>query len=139
MSDLEQNKAVVRRFFDLLSAGDADGLMAIYADTFFCWTAGSLPFSGTHPRDEAKAMIRGVAAVFPTGWRFTVRTLTAEEDRVAAEAECSGVHVSGKRYEQRYHFLFRIRNGNIHELREYFDTMHANDVLCSAPAPGFSS
>jgi uncharacterized protein len=139
MFDLEQNKALARRFFDLLSVGDADGLMAIYTNDFTCWTAGSLPFSGIHPRDEAKAMIGGVTAVFPSGWRFTVRTLTAEDDRVAAEAECSGVHVSGKRYEQRYHFLFRIRDGKIYELREYFDTMHANDVLCSAPAPGFSS
>ena len=31
-----------------------------------------------------------------------------------------------------------IRDGKIHEMREYFDTMHANDVLCSAPAPGFN-
>jgi uncharacterized protein len=139
MSDLEQNKAVARRFFELLSAADADALMSMYADTFSCWTAGRLPFSGTHPRDEVKAMIQGVTAVFPSGWRFTVRTLTAEDDRVAAEAECSGTHVSGKRYEQRYHFLFRIRDGKIYELREYFDTMHANDVLCSTPAPGFSS
>jgi ketosteroid isomerase-like protein len=138
MVDLEKNKAVAKRFFELLSAGDADGLMAMYSDTFSCWTAGSLPFSGTHPRDEVKAMIQGVAGVFPSGWCFTVRTLTAEDDRVAAEAECRGLHVSGKRYDQRYHFLFRIRDGKIDELREYFDTMHANDVLCSAPAPGFN-
>lgn len=139
MSDLETNKRIALRFFELLSAGDADGLMSIYADSFTCWTAGSLPFSGTHPRDEAKAMIEGVTAVFPQGWHFTPRTLTAEEDRVAVEAECDGLHVSGQRYRQRYHFLFHIRDGKIHELREYFDTMHANEVLCSAPAPGFSS
>ena len=59
-------------------------------------------------------------------------------DRVAVEAECLGEHVSGKTYAQRYHFLFVIRDGKIHEMREYFDTMHANDVLCSAPAPGFN-
>ena len=49
-----------------------------------------------------------------------------------------GAHVSGKTYHQRYHFLFRVRDGKIAELREYFDTMHANDVLCSVPAPGFN-
>jgi len=135
---LEQNKEIVRKFFERLSAGDADGLMAIYADDFTCWTAGSLPFSGDHPRAEAKAMIQGVSAVFPQGWQFTAKTLTAEDDRVAAEAECVGKHVSGKTYHQRYHFLFRVRDGKIAEMREYFDTMHANDVLCSAPAPGFN-
>ena len=138
MADLAANKAIALRFFELLSAGDAEGLMAIYADSFTCWTAGSLPFSGIHSRAEAKAMIAGVTAVFPHGWRFTARTLTAEDDRVAVEAECNGLHVSGKRYEQRYHFLFRIRDGKIHELREYFDTLHADEVLCSAPAPGFN-
>ena len=70
MGRLEDNKAVVRLFFERLSAGDADGLMAIYAEDFTCWTAGSLPFSGDHPRAEAKAMIQGVAAVFPRGWKF---------------------------------------------------------------------
>jgi hypothetical protein len=139
MSDLARNKAVALRFFELLSAGDADGLMALYADSFTCWTAGSLPFSGTHPRAEVRAMIEGVTSVFPQGWRFAARTLTAEEDRVAVEAECSGMHVGGRRYEQRYHFLFRIRDGKIHEMREYFDTQHANEVLCSAPAPGFNT
>jgi hypothetical protein len=136
--DPSANKAVARKFFDYLQAGDAEGLLSIYADGFTCWTAGSLPFSGTHPRDEVAAMVTGVAGVFPKGWTFTVRAMTAEGDRVAVEAECLGEHVSGKTYAQRYHFLFVIRDGKIHEMREYFDTMHANDVLCSAPAPGFN-
>jgi len=139
VTDPNANKAIARKFFDYLQAGDAEGLLSIYADGFTCWTAGSLPFSGTHPRDEVAAMVTGVAAVFPKGWKFTVRGMTAEGDRVAVEAECLGEHVSGKTYAQRYHFLFVIREGKIHEMREYFDTMHANDVLCSTPAPGFNS
>lgn len=138
MTDPSANKAIARKFFEYLQAGDAAGLLSIYADDFTCWTAGSLPFSGTHPRDEVAAMVTGVASVFPKGWTFTVRGMTAEGERVAVEAECLGEHVSGKTYAQRYHFLFVIRDGKIHEMREYFDTMHANDVLCSAPAPGFN-
>jgi ketosteroid isomerase-like protein len=138
MADIDANKAVARKFFEYLEAGDAGGLLSIYSDDFVCWTAGSLPFSGTHPRDEIAAMVTGVAAVFPTGWKFTVRGMTAEGDRVAVEAECLGEHVSGKTYRQRYHFLFVVSGGKIHEMREYFDTMHANEVLCSVPAPGFN-
>ena len=55
--------------------------------------------------------------------------IAPHEDKIAAD---------GKTYHQRYHFLFTVRGGKIHEMREYFDTMHANDVLCSAPAPGFN-
>lgn len=138
MNDLDANKALARQFFRYLEAGDADGLLSIYSDDFTCWTAGNLPFSGTHPRSEIAAMVRGVAGVFPKGWKFTVRALTAEGERVAVEAECLGEHVSGKTYHQRYHFLFVVRGGKIAEMREYFDTMHASDVLTSAPAPGFN-
>ena len=138
MNDLEANKRIVRTFFDRLSAGDAEGLMALYTDDFTCWTAGDLPFSGTHPRATVRAMIEGVTAVFPEGWRFTVNALTAEGARVAAEATCEGKHVSGQTYRQHYHFVFVIRDHKIGELREYFDTKHANEVLCSAPAPGFN-
>jgi len=138
MANLEANKRIVRSFFDHLSAGHADALLALYADDVQCWTAGDLPFSGTHPREELRAMIEGVVGVFPHGWQFSVRTLTAEDDRVAAEAEVSGKHVSGREYRQRYHFLFWIRDGKIQRFHEYFDTKHAADVLLSTPAPGFS-
>jgi len=139
VTNLDANKAIARKFFEYLSAGDVNGLLSIYSDDFTCWTAGSLPFSGTHPRDEIAAMLNGVTSVFPKGWRFTVRAITAEGERVAVEAKCLGEHVSGKTYNQKYHFLFVIRDGKIREMREYFDTQHANDVLCSAPAPGFNS
>ena len=138
MSNLDANNAIARKFFEYLSAGDAAGLLSIYSDDFTCWTAGSLPFSGTHPRAEIAAMVNGVVSVFPKGWRFTVRALTAEGERVAVEAESVGEHVSGRTYNQKYHFLFVVRDGKIREMREYFDTQHASEVLCSAPAPGFN-
>ena len=138
MNDLARNKAVARGFFDCLSHGDVDDLMALFADSYTCWTAGTLPFSGTHPRAVVPAMVEGVSGVFPAGLEFTVRTMTAEEDRVSVEAESHGKHVSGQIYHQRYHYLFVIRDGKIEQAKEYFDTMHANQVLCSAPAPGFN-
>jgi len=138
MSDLAQNKFIARKFFVHLSNGDIDALLSLYADSFTCWTAGSLPFSGTHPREAVADMVRGVKSVFRGGLKFTVHSLTAEEDRVCAEAESHGKHVSGKIYNQRYHYLFVIRDGKIHQLKEYFDTMHAHEVLLSAPAPGFT-
>ena len=137
MSEREQNKAVAREFFVRLSAGEAERLLELYTEDFTCCTAGSLPFSGTHPRAEIAAMVSGVRTVFPDGLQFAVRTITAEEDRVAVEAESHGKHVSGKVYNQRYTFVLFFRDGKIRELHEYFDTMHANDVLCSARAPGF--
>ena len=138
MSDLEANKAVARKFFEHLTSGDVDALLALYADSLTFWTAGSLPFSGNHTRDEVRPMVAGVGSVFSDGLRFAVVAMTAEGDRVAVEATAEGRHASGQTYRQRYHFLFVIRAGKIQSFKEYFDTMHANDVLCSAPAPGFN-
>jgi hypothetical protein len=71
-----------------------------------------------------------VLDVFPDGLAFEVHSMTAEGDRVAIEAESKGMHVSGKKYNNLYHFLMRMRDGKIVEWKEYMDTMHANDVLC---------
>lgn len=38
-----------------------------------------------------------------------------------------------------FEYLFVVRDGKIESFKEYFDTMHAHEVLCSAPAPGFNS
>jgi len=38
---------------------------------------------------------------------------------------------NGKTYQNKYHFLLLVRDGKIQQVKEYLDTMHANDVLCS--------
>ena len=38
---------------------------------------------------------------------------------------------NGKTYQNKYHFLMIVRDGKIHQVKEYLDTMHANEVLCS--------
>jgi ketosteroid isomerase-like protein len=38
---------------------------------------------------------------------------------------------NGKTYQNLYHFLFVVRDGKIQSVKEYLDTMHAADVLCS--------
>lgn len=137
MADLQANKAIVTKFFEYLSAADADALLDLYTDDVVVWTSGDLPLSGPHPRGELRALIDGIAGAFPEGWRFTPKTMTAEEDRVAVLAEGGGKHVSGRVYEQKYHFLFWIRDGKIARFDEYFDTKHASEVLFGAPAPTF--
>ena len=56
-------------------------------------------------------------------------TSTAEGERLAIEAESEGITVTGKRYEQKYHFLMRVRDGKIVEFKEYMDTEYAREVL----------
>ena len=82
----------------------------------------SLPFSGTRNVAEAALLMEAILSAFPEGLGFTVKAMTAEGDRVAIEAESFGRHVSGRTYNNQYHFLMVIRDGKVRELKEYFDT-----------------
>lgn len=127
---IEQNKQIVRDFFEALSNADVDGIVNAYADDGSCWTAGSFPFSGRFNKAQIAEGTKGILGLFPDKLKFTIKAMTAEGDRVAVEAESHGRHMSGRLYHNEYHFLFIIRGGKIVELKEYLDTMHANDVLC---------
>lgn len=74
-------------------------------------------------------------ALFDGGLRMEVKSLIGEGDTVAVEARSDGTTKSGKRYENEYHLLLRIREGEIIEIREYTDPMHAVEVLDSPACP----
>ena len=130
MGDRETaNKDIARRFFDALSRADSGAIAAMYAEDAVLWTAGSLPFSGTSSKAQAIQGMDAIMSVFPEGLKFTIKEMTAEGERVAIEAESSGRHVTGKLYNNQYHFLMRVRDGKVVEFKEYMDTMHAHEVL----------
>jgi ketosteroid isomerase-like protein len=123
------NLAVARRFFEALGALDTEAIAELYAEDIEVWVGGSLPFSGTYNREQA---MRGVAALrdtFPRGLEFTLRGSTEQGERLALEVESRGVHVSGRPYHNQYHYLLVIRGGKIQAIREYFDTLQAQQIL----------
>ena len=127
---IEQNKQLARDFVAAISRGDVKAIEAAYADDAVIWTIGSMPISGRFTKQQVAAISHRVLDIFPEGLEITIRRMTAEDDRVAIEAESHGRHVSGKIYHNVYVFLMRVRGGKIVEWSEYMDTMHANDVLC---------
>jgi ketosteroid isomerase-like protein len=127
------NKALARELFDAISRADVAKLDELYADDFEIWTAGSLPISGTRTRAQALEGMSLINSMFPDGIAFTIHAMTAEGDRVAIEASSEGVHVSGLRYRNEYHFLMVVRDGKIVRFKEYMDTLHAKEVLLAPP------
>lgn len=128
------NKKVAEEFFAALNRADSAAIAGLYAEDGVVWTAGTLPFSGTHTRAEIVGGMDAILAPFPDGLKFTIKNLTAEGDRVAIEAESYGRHASGKIYNNQYHFLMILRDGRIVQFKEYLDTMHAKDVLVDSLA-----
>ncbi len=71
---------------------------------------------------EAGLMKEGV-------YRIWVRSMTVEDERVAAEVEGFGTLPDGSVYQQVYHILFTFKNGQIVETKEYYDAVHVNETL----------
>jgi ketosteroid isomerase-like protein len=127
------NKALVRRYFDAVHAGDIDTITALLHDDVTFWVPPSLP-DGVEFRGKAMVLQLFTESVAlydsAAGLSVTVHSLTADEDRVAAELVIRGrAAASGEDYENWYHFLFRIRDGRIVAIREHLDSLYAFRTL----------
>jgi uncharacterized protein len=111
----QSNHQLVRNFFDALSRG---GLSDEWLTHDMCvWTTSS----GKSDKARYQAGVQLLQSLFPNGLKYTVQSLTAEEDRVAAEVESHGILVNGEAFENIYVFIFRIRDGKIASVAEHFN------------------
>jgi ketosteroid isomerase-like protein len=60
---------------------------------------------------------------------ITIESLIAEGDRAAVQLVIDGRTAKGEPYHNSYHFAFRVRDGRICEVREYVDTLYAQQKL----------
>jgi uncharacterized protein len=127
----EDNKRFVLGFFESMNAGNGAAVMNALADSATWWVAGNFPLSGTMTKAKFGELLGQLGPKMDGALRVTPSACTAEGDRVAVEAESYGKMKNGKVYKNQYHFLFVVQNGKIQQVKEYLDTMHANDVLCS--------
>jgi ketosteroid isomerase-like protein len=130
-----KNKKRVEAFFKAMSNSDSAAIVAAYADDGYVQTMGHTLISGKFTKAQISAAAGAIFETFPQGIRFTIKAMTAEGERVAVEAESDGMHISGKRYQNEYHFLFVFRNGELVTLKEYMDTERVTDVLCGGQRP----
>ena len=135
MSQAEDNKRRVRDFFVAMNANDTETLVGTYAADGHVRTMGNTLISGTYSKDQIREFAGSVLDSFPNGLEFELIGMVAEDDRVAVEAQSRGEHVSGHFYSNDYHFLFRFRDGELVELKEYMDTEKATDIICGGQRP----
>jgi ketosteroid isomerase-like protein len=127
----EHNKATAHRFFELFSASDIDGVLALMTDDATWRIPGKkelTPTAGIYTKERIGRLFRRMVDNLASGLKMTVLSSIAEGDRVALEVTSSGDLKNGRRYRQEYHFLMEFRDGNISAVREYLDTQHAHDV-----------
>jgi uncharacterized protein len=128
---VEDNKKVVLGLLEAMSAGNLNAVSNALADSATWWVAGNFPLSGTMTKAKFCELFGNVGSATEGGLRLTPKGVTAEGDRVALEVESYAKLKNGRVYNNQYHFLFVVRDGKIQQVKEYLDTMHANQILCS--------
>lgn len=132
---IDENKKNVEDFFSYMNNGDVDGIVNAYHDEGYVWTKGHTLISGKFTKAQIETAAGAVFETFPDGLSFAILNMTAEDNRVAVEATSSGMHISGKMYENEYHFLFTFKDGLLLELKEYMDTERVTAILCGGKKP----
>jgi ketosteroid isomerase-like protein len=109
---LDDNKALVRSFFDALSAGRFDDA-ELMVDGTGDW---SIP-----RRREVNRISGQIRLIRTEGMSFEVGVLTAEDDRVSALVHGAMRRPSGEPLAKSYHFLIRISGARIVDVCMYDD------------------
>ena len=125
---IEEKKRIVEKIFKRASGALEGDPFQDFASDCAYWIAGEpaprgSKFSGTHHGIDA--VRRMAAAIFGAVARvesYEILGMTVEGDRVAVEAESCFHTVRGALYNNRYHFLFVVRDGKIVRCNEYLDT-----------------
>lgn len=121
---IQENKQLVKDLFEDLNQGDVARALARVAEDIDWWVIGRAKVSGHKDKRLVGVTLKSIFRSFRS-FRFVLHDITAEDNRVAVTAESIGRHKSQRDYNNHYHFLFFLRNGQIERVKEYFDTDHA--------------
>lgn len=136
-----QNKAIVQAKFNAWTAGTGNPFELLADDA--SWTIeGSSVASRRYPtrEDFLRDVIRPFNARMAVGIKPSVRSVTAEADRVVILFDAAGTAKDGKPYRNTYAWFFRMSRGRVVEANAFFDAIVFNDLWArawrGAGAPG---
>lgn len=123
---MEDSRAVVERWYSALAAGDFDAVLGLFAEDIDAHLIGSTPFSGHHRGREPLAGVVGqLFELLGTGveWATRWRIMAVDGERCVALMRNGGTAAGGLTFDQTYCHIFTVRDGQIAELWELFDTV----------------
>jgi ketosteroid isomerase-like protein len=122
--NIEENKKIVEGYFNAQRSGNLFEGLALLADDATWSVPGNWEMSGTFTKAEMAKMMESLN-LFDGGLNFDHLSVTAEEDRVAVQTVVSGKLKDGRNYRNNIFFLFRVKNGKIHEVTEVVDSLYS--------------
>jgi ketosteroid isomerase-like protein len=122
-------REVVKGFFDDVNAGRlAQALERIAPDCVYHIVAPE-PYGGRFDRDGMARKAGELFSCMAEPVRFEVKSIICEGPKVAVQAESHSKNAQGRAYNNRYHFLFIVRENRVVEGWEYLDSMHYIEFL----------
>ena len=125
----EQNKRVARTFIEAMGRGDAAAAAPCITEDAFTLAKGYGKFAGVRKHDTILATIDAFSKLMPDGMEPDIISITAEDERVVVEFEGNGVLFNGEPYGNQYCMVFKMRDGRICQVNEYFCTLLAEQRL----------
>lgn len=135
MSEVETNKAIVRRYFETFNAGDLSRIDEVlardYGDRLEGQTAGI---------EVVRRYLKGLKSSFPD-FTWTIEQIIAEGDRVAVLNRVTGTHLhdfgdmkaTGNRVDFQAFQIYRIAEGKLAEHWEVADFSKFHEQLGTKP------
>ncbi|MET7703398.1 nuclear transport factor 2 family protein [Streptomyces sp. NPDC005485] len=132
-----QSRAIVRNAWKAFASHDADLISAVFTEDAE-WlappgNATAVTLEGPSHLVGREAIVHFLAEDFP---RFFVRDvavtfhgLYADGERVVVEETMTATLADGAHYANDYCFVFELRDGLIHRVREYMDTARGQRMI----------
>jgi uncharacterized protein len=113
-----------------VAAGRYEEAFARLADTARFEIVAPPPVGGVHDRKGIEAVAaKYIHSMCAQPLQPKVIAITVEGERAAIEAHGYAPLIDGSRYENRYHYLFVVRNGKIEQIREYLDSAYLEQTI----------
>jgi ketosteroid isomerase-like protein len=127
------NEQTVLDFFAALSTGDLEKLRPFLTEESV-WEPmvrdipGAGVYRGNQIIDDFLGPVRGMFA--PGDPKVHVKALMSDGDTVTVESSSTGHLADGKRvYDNRYAWVFRIKDGKVARLHEYMDSHYVERLF----------
>lgn len=126
-----ENKRILQEAMDALANGDGRPFVAAMAEDFTWIMEGPTAWSGTFAgkRVVREQVLEPLFAQFATTYRNRAERIIAEGDDVVVLCRGEVRTKTGKDYNNSYCYVIRMRDGQMIELREYFDSALVDAAL----------
>jgi hypothetical protein len=135
MNTTESNRAQITAIWNAMAQGDGAPFAAAMAEDFTWRMMGTTPWSGIYvgKADVRGRMLKALFEQFTTPYRSIAHRIHADGEFVIVEHQGEVTTTRGECYNNTYCFVIRIRDGQMVELTEYFDSALVERALEPPP------